>query len=57
MEATPEPTAEVLKTEDNYEEVLRLLRREWKWAAASDFLHKFNPMLHLDFLDLAVRPI
>jgi hypothetical protein len=57
MEATPELAVEVPKIEDNYEEILKLLRREWKWAAASDFLHKFNPMLHLDFLDLAVRSI
>ncbi|KIM33671.1 hypothetical protein M408DRAFT_158678 [Serendipita vermifera MAFF 305830] len=51
--APTEPTVDVPKIEDNYDELLKQLRREWKWAAASDFLYKFNAMLHLDFLDLA----
>jgi len=55
-EAIADPPAEVPKIDDNYNELLQQLRREWKWGAATDFLHKFNPMLHLDFLDLAVRP-
>lgn len=41
-------------SDEKYDETLKLLRREWKWAAASDFLYTFNPMLHLDFLDLSV---
>jgi len=57
MEAIAAPPPEVPKIEDNFEQTLKLLRREWKWAAASDFLHKFNPMIRLDFLDLAVRSI
>jgi hypothetical protein len=40
--------------DEKYDETLKLLRCDWKWAAASDFLWKFNPMLHLDFLDLSV---
>lgn len=55
MEVVPEPTIDVPKIEDNYDELLKQLRQDWKWAASSDFLYKFNPMLHLDFLDLAVR--
>ncbi|PVG04051.1 hypothetical protein CPB86DRAFT_778285 [Serendipita vermifera] len=42
------------ENQELHEKTLKLLRREWKWAAASDFLYKFNPMLRLDFLDLAV---
>ncbi|KAG8834819.1 hypothetical protein FRC17_006927 [Serendipita sp. 399] len=41
------------ESEVEYKKNLKQLRREWKWAAASDFLYKFNPMLHLDFLDLS----
>ncbi|KAG8869785.1 hypothetical protein FRC20_000856 [Serendipita sp. 405] len=42
-----------LESDEEYKKNLKQLRREWKWAAASDFLYKFNPMLHLDFLDLS----
>ncbi|CAG8546675.1 15238_t:CDS:2, partial [Acaulospora colombiana] len=42
-----------IENQELYEKTLKILRREWKWAAASDFFYKFNPMLRLDFLDLA----
>lgn len=53
MEALPPPQEITINAEES-DKRLKLIRRDWKWAAASDFLYKFNPMLHLDFLDLAV---
>lgn len=53
METLPPSTDVVISVEES-EKILKLIRRDWKWAAASDFLYKFNPMLHLDYLDLAV---
>lgn len=50
-----EPVAPLPEMADEeYQDTLKILRRDWKWAAASDFIYKFNAMLRLDFLDLAV---
>lgn len=47
------PPAIASEINEEHEKTLKLLRRDWKWAAASDFLYKFNPMLRLDFLNLS----
>lgn len=62
--ATPTPSATVLsvprdpsvlaQTDPAWAANLQLLRRQWKWAAFSQFFYTFAPLLAMDDVTLAV---